>query len=146
MIRPILLAAALAAAGMGVASAEEPSNKAYYLHLVTQNGVSACGPFEFFKLSRKQVLGTGQLVGGKYFVSRCGVGSDEAVGGTVTKSEVALFEIASSDNPDLYWLWTFQWPLQDGGYWTRYFCESADDCQPANSGTYDLGLGEVPKD
>ena len=144
MIRHFLLAATLAATSIGNALASETPGKAYYLHIVTANGVSSCGPFEFFTLSRRQVPLPGQLVGGKFLTSACEDAQDVPVAGTITKTEVVLYEVLASA-PNVFWMYTFQWPLQDGGWWTQYGCENESGCTPANSGTYALGLGEVPR-
>jgi len=144
MIRPILFAAIAALSSTRAAIAEEPGNFGNYLHLVTMNGVSACGPFEFFKLTRKQERLPGLLVGGQFLRSQCGTGPDVAVAGTIDKtySEVLLYQLADDGLGD-YSLWAFQWPLQNGGWWKLYYClPRGNGCESDTSGTYDQGFKE----
>jgi len=139
MIRQFLLGATLAAVSTANALASETPGKAYYLHIVTANGVSACGPFEFYKLTTRHDPLPGTLVAGKLLETACGSGSDIVVAGNLTKSEVVLYDM----NPtgDVFQMFTFDLPLQDGGSWAGYICETGYSCNFKGGGTYALGLG-----
>ena len=134
MTRQILLIMALGFSGTAPVSAGESPAKGFYLNLAAP----ACGAFAFFKLSKKQPLLPSNLVGGKIIGSYCG-NNDTPVAGTIAESELALYDLFA-DSPDYFWMWTFQWPLQDGGSWTEYLCYYQQGCNVSGSGTYALGL------